>query len=219
MKVNLSSCSKEEIYNLAYNYEKHSVNMYSKLTNIEICSEILKIKECGLKLLKENSNYKLDEFSIDFYIDDEMENNLFFLISFELKLCKFYEQACACELDEDVRDLFYRLWATSHNEYIPTLKSYLFTQNSMQNNTQNYTYNNTQSADNSTSNNEDDSQKEAESLNDFIKKAEEIYKGNSNPEAMLSLVNHPNFSFFGGLALGGLLTVGLNEILKKDKGE
>ena len=51
---------------------------------------------------------------------------LILAITFEIKTCEFYDEITSQTQDENLRDLFFRLWATSENEYKKALNSELF---------------------------------------------------------------------------------------------
>ncbi len=86
-------------------------------------------------------------------------------------------------MDDDVKDLFFRLWATSNNEYIPALKASLLSI-SCQNlapNIQNSNQNNTDPKSNN-------------SIKDFLEEANKIASGEANMENINTLLNHQSHS-------------------------
>ncbi len=126
-------------------------------------------------------------------------------INYELQMNEFYKNASEF-MDDDVEDLFFRLWATSNNEYIPALKAFLVSI-SCQNlapNIQNSNQNNTDPKSNN-------------SIKDFLEEANKIASGEANMENINTLLNHPSFPFFSGVAAGGLIGLLINEIIKKEK--
>ncbi|AII14874.1 hypothetical protein CIG1485E_1038 [Campylobacter iguaniorum] len=204
MQTDLENYSKEQIFNLAYNYEYKGILIYSNFKNISIFDEILVIKQNGVQLLKttsEQKNYKLENQIHQVLNPDFIDEKLIVAINYELELIKFYESACKL-IKDDEQDLFFRLWATSSNEYIPALKSAL---NSLKFDTQKEQINGVWL--------------ENSQIQNFLDQATKIANGDASKEDINALVNHPNFSFFGGVVAGGLVGMLINEITKEKNDE
>ncbi|EKR7993427.1 hypothetical protein P9H63_001634, partial [Campylobacter fetus] len=63
MQIKFDNYSKEEIYNLAFNYENRGILIYSNFVDTEIFNQILSIKKSGLELLKnlaDEKNYSIN---------------------------------------------------------------------------------------------------------------------------------------------------------------
>lgn len=204
MQTDLEKYSKEQIFNLAYNYENKGILIYSNFKNISIFDEILAIKQNGVELLKtigNQKNYKLEDQNHQVINPDFIDEKLIVAINYELELVKFYESASQI-INQDEQDLFFRLWATSSNEYIPALKSAL--------NSVKFDNQKEQTSSIPLENNQ---------IQDFLDQATKIANGDASKEDINALVNHPNFSFFGGVATGGLVGMLINEITKEKNDE
>lgn len=191
--MDVKNSSVEEIFTLAWNYEKKGILLYSQFKDLEIFSQILAIKNNGLEILNtlaKNKNYNPQIIDFDIFIPSNLDDKLIIAINYELELCEFYEKATEI-LNDEFKDIFFRLWATSQNEYIPTLKLAL-----------------------GLGRNE-----EKNDMMSFLNEAKKIANGEASIENLQKLVENPSFSFFGGLAAGGLAGLLLNEILKKENNE
>ncbi|ABK82107.1 hypothetical protein Q4Y15_000384 [Campylobacter fetus] len=208
MQIKFDNYSKEEIYNLAFNYENRGILIYSNFVDTEIFNQILSIKKSGLELLKnlaDEKNYSINLNECEVLNPKDNFEKLIVAINYELEINEFYKNASEF-MDDDVKDLFFRLWATSNNEYIPALKASLLSI-SCQNlapNIQNSNQNNTDPKSNN-------------SIKDFLEEANKIASGEANMENINTLLNHPSFPFFSGVAAGGLIGLLINEIIKKEK--
>ncbi|RAZ48757.1 hypothetical protein [Campylobacter hyointestinalis] len=197
MQTNLNKNSKEEIFSLAYNYENKGLLIYSNFKDDnDIFAQILAIKKSGIILLESLAsikNYKLQNYDHQVITPSNLDDKLIVCLNYELELNEFYKNSVE-DLDDDVKDLFFRLWATSNNEYIPALKQQLFNKNSANKN-----------------------EHSTNGIQEFLDKANLIASGKASKDDLQNLLKNPNFSFFGGIAAGSLVGLMINEIINKGK--
>ncbi|MCI6988008.1 MAG: hypothetical protein MR902_00315 [Campylobacter sp.] len=188
--------SAENLLSIVYQKESEALRFYENLQisqpKCAIFVEIIGIRKSGLALLDENAKrLNLDETKIEnqnsYIVANSIQDALILSVAKELEICAFYESILDSKIDEISLDLIFRLHATSHNEYIKALKNELF------------------GADNFECSNP-----AATFLND-IKTA---LDGKTDPNLIKNIVNNPNFSFFSGVGVGGLLGVGVQEIIE-----
>lgn len=201
----------EQIYNLALQIENRGVSIYSQLENDPLFSQIATIRKAGIKLLENSAaNFK-------FNISKDKQNSqvtelpepyyqkLIVALNYEIELNRFYENATNKEFDEKSKDLFFRLWATSYNEYMKALEDRL---KSELNNKATTTNNNESGFINKES---------YQNAADFLQKASRVATAKASKEEIEALLLDPNFSFFSGLAAGGLVGVAIKELLDEEK--
>ncbi|WP_169752391.1 ferritin-like domain-containing protein [Campylobacter mucosalis] len=180
---------------LALAIEKSGEKLYESLQNFnETFKQILAIRKNGIALLENFSDIKTNDQTILPILtpNDEFEATIFAL-NYEITLNKTYENLTdECENDT-LRDIFFRLWATSNNEYIPALKNILQNSHKVDNAKENFI-------------NSDFLSNYQNSFNDMSLKLGDIVSGKASKEEISKLLSNPNFPFFGGLALGALAT-------------
>lgn len=190
-----------EILNLAYALESQGIAFYENFRyKDEIFSQILTIKNSGLTLLKDyaqNNNLALgDGIDLEIVKPEDPEDALIKAINYELELNAFYERASDSVEDDILRDICFRLWATSHNEYVPALKTRL---------KQIW----------ATEKNETEEKNlnvfDADAINQMSETIDKFASGKATNEDLAALLKSPNASFLGGLALGGLAAMILNK--------
>jgi hypothetical protein len=190
-----------EILNLAYALESQGIAFYENFSDKdEIFSQILTIKNSGLTLLKDyaqNNNLALgDGIDLEIVKPEDPEDALIKAINYELELNAFYERASDSVEDDILRDICFRLWATSHNEYVPALKTRL---------KQIW----------ATEKNETEEKNlnvfDADAINQMSETIDKFASGKATNEDLAALLKSPNASFLGGLALGGLAAMILNK--------
>ena len=190
-----------EILNLAYALESQGIAFYENFRyKDEIFSQILTIKNSGLTLLKDyaqNNNLALgDGIDLEIVKPEDPEDALIKAINYELELNAFYERASDSVEDDILRDICFRLWATSHNEYVPALKTRL---------KQIW----------ATEKNETEEKNlnvfDADAINQMSETIDKFASGKATNEDLAALLKSPNASFLGGLALGGLAAMMLNK--------
>lgn len=190
-----------EILNLAYALESQGIAFYENFSDKdEIFSQILTIKNSGLTLLKDyaqNNNLALgDGIDLEIVKPEDPEDALIKAINYELELNAFYERASDSVEDDILKDICFRLWATSHNEYVPALKTRL---------KQIW----------ATEKNETEEKNlnvfDADAINQMSETIDKFASGKATNEDLAALLKSPNASFLGGLALGGLAAMILNK--------
>lgn len=205
----------KEIVILAYSSELTGLKLYSqlrdkKLDDDEIFSEIANIRQKGCELLEQCISYfEIDKAQISAMpqlIPDNLDDALIVSISYELGIISLYKGLCH-ECDNDnVRDLFFRLWATSVNEFMPCLKLKL-SQTFNQNKTANIQSLSSESLNDKMTNFQKD-------ISQISQKLQDVVQGKADKDDIANILNNPQFAFFSGAALGAL---GVASILKNQK--
>lgn len=195
-----------EILNLAYALESQGIAFYENFSDKdEIFSQILTIKNSGLTLLKDyaqNNNLALgDGIDLEIVKPEDPEDALIKAINYELELNAFYERASDSVEDDILRDICFRLWATSHNEYVPALKTRL---------KQIWA---TEKNETEEKNTEEKNLNvfDTDAINQMSETIDKFASGKATNEDLAALLKSPNASFLGGLALGGLAAMMLNK--------
>lgn len=202
-----------EILNLAYTLELQGLEMYTNFSNKEdIFSQILAIKKNGVELLRAYANdnkIELMEHLLDIVKPDALDDCLIKAINYELELNNFYQNATDNVDDDKLRDILFRLWATSNNEYIMALKAklieILLPSSVMQNSKQ------------TEQKIQNESNFDINSLNQISATIEKFASGQANNEDFMALLKSPNLSFFGGLAIGGLAAMMISKENNKNQ--
>ena len=195
-----------EILNLAYALESQGIAFYENFSDKdEIFSQILTIKNSGLTLLKDyaqNNNLALgDGIDLEIVKPEDPEDALIKAINYELELNAFYERASDSVEDDILRDICFRLWATSHNEYVPALKTRL---------KQIWATEKNETKEKSTEE-KNLNVFDADAINQMSETIDKFASGKATNEDLAALLKSPNASFLGGLALGGLAAMILNK--------
>ncbi|WP_103619026.1 ferritin-like domain-containing protein [Campylobacter concisus] len=197
-----------ELLNASYTSEKNALSLYENLALFgDVFNEIANIRKNAIILIEKfasTHDYELAcENEAIFLPAKNKEDALIQALNYELELNKMYEKFCESLDDEELKDLFFRLWATSNNEYVTSLKQRLkeiysgceiknelnlneisqnFEQNGITNILENY----------------------QNDFNEITKSLQNIASGKADKSELAKITNNPNFSFFSGLALGAL---------------
>lgn len=197
-----------ELLNASYTSEKNALSLYENLALFgDVFNEIANIRKNAIILIEKfasTHDYELAcENEAIFLPAKNKEDALIQALNYELELNKMYEKFCESLDDEELKDLFFRLWATSNNEYVASLKQRLkeiysgceiknelnlneisqnFEQNGITNILENY----------------------QNDFNEITKSLQNIASGKADKSELAKITNNPNFSFFSGLALGAL---------------
>ena len=209
-----------ELLNASYTSEKNALSLYENLASFgDVFNEIANIRKNAIILIEKfasTHDYELAcENEAIFLPAKNKEDALIQALNYELELNKMYEKFCESLGDEELKDLFFRLWATSNNEYITSLKQRLkeiyngceiknelnlneisqnFEQNGITNILENY----------------------QNDFNEITKSLQNIASGKADKSELAKITNNPNFSFFSGLALGALGISVVSKNLNKD---
>lgn len=210
-----------ELLNASYTSEKNALSLYENLALFgDVFNEIANIRKNAIILIEKfasTHDYELAcENEAIFLPAKNKEDALIQALNYELELNKMYEKFCESLDDEELKDLFFRLWATSNNEYVASLKQRLkeiysgceiknelnlneISQNFEQNGITNIleTYQN--------------------DFNEITKSLQNIASGKADKSELAKITNNPNFSFFSGLALGALGISVVSKNFNKDE--
>ncbi|WP_107812332.1 ferritin-like domain-containing protein [Campylobacter concisus] len=210
-----------ELLNASYTSEKNALSLYENLALFgDVFNEIANIRKNAIILIEKfasTHDYELAcENEAIFLPAKNKEDALIQVLNYELELNKMYEKFCESLDDEELKDLFFRLWATSNNEYIASLKQRLkeiysgceiknelnlneisqnFEQNGITNILENY----------------------QNDFNEITKSLQNIASGKADKSELAKITNNPNFSFFSGLALGALGISVVSKNFNKDE--
>ena len=210
-----------ELLNASYTSEKNALSLYENLALFgDVFNEIANIRKNAIILIEKfasTHDYELAcENEAIFLPAKNKEDALIQALNYELELNKMYEKFCESLDDEELKDLFFRLWATSNNEYVTSLKQRLkeiysgceiknelnlneisqnFEQNGITNILENY----------------------QNDFNEITKSLQNIASGKADKSELAKITNNPNFSFFSGLALGALGISVVSKNFNKDE--
>ena len=210
-----------ELLNASYTSEKNALSLYENLASFgDVFNEIANIRKNAIILIEKfasTHDYELAcENEAIFLPAKNKEDALIQALNYELELNKMYEKFCESLDDEELKDLFFRLWATSNNEYVASLKQRLkeiysgceiknelnlneisqnFEQNGITNILENY----------------------QNDFNEITKSFQNIASGKADKSELAKITNNPNFSFFSGLALGALGISVVSKNFNKDE--
>ncbi|MBE2985056.1 ferritin-like domain-containing protein [Campylobacter sp. RM9344] len=206
----------------AYLSEKNAQILYEILNEFDdVFREIYALRQNAITLIQTYAKVKKlklneDETQNAFLKPTCAQDAFICALNYEIQLNKMYENFCENLDDDELKDLFFRLWATSNNEYIVALKAKLSKTMSSdkddQNNIKNLIQNLQEKGYEGVIN--EYQENFAKISNDL----QDIISGKADKAQMMKILNNPNFSFFSGLALGalGISIVGKN-LEPKDK--
>ena len=213
-----------ELLNASYTSEKNALRLYEGLASFgEVFDQIASVRKNAIILIEKFASaheYELVcENEAIFLPAKNKEDALIEALNYENKLNKMYEKFCESLDDEELKDLFLRLWATSNNEYITSLKHCLkeiysgaVAKNELNLNeiSQNFEQNGIANILESYQND----------FNEITKSLQNIASGKADKSELAKITNNPNFSFFSGLALGALgISVVSKNLNKEEKDE
>ena len=209
-----------ELLNASYTSEKNALRLYEGLASFgEAFDQIASVRKNAIILIEKFASaheYELVcENEAIFLPAKNKEYALIEALNYENELNKMYEKLCESLDDEELKDLFFRLWATSNNEYIASLKHCLKeiysgceAKNELNLNeiSQNFEQNGITNILESYQND----------FNEITKSLQNIASGKADKSELAKITNNPNFSFFSGLALGALGISVVSKNLNKD---
>mgnify|MGYP003084889612 FL=1 len=210
-----------ELLNASYTSEKNALRLYESLASFgEVFDQIASVRKNAIILIEKFASaheYELVcENEAIFLPAKNKEDALIEALNYENELNKMYEKLCESLDDEELKDLFFRLWATSNNEYIASLKHCLKeiysgakAKNELNLNeiSQNFEQNGITNILESYQND----------FNEITKSLQNIASGKADKSELAKITNNPNFSFFSGLALGALGISVVSKNLNKDE--
>ena len=210
-----------ELLNASYTSEKNALRLYESLASFgEVFDQIASVRKNAIVLIEKFASaheYELVcENEAIFLPAKNKEDALIEALNYENELNKMYEKLCESLDDEELKDLFFRLWATSNNEYIASLKHCLKeiysgceAKNELNLNeiSQNFEQNGITNILESYQND----------FNEITKSLQNIASGKADKSELAKITNNPNFSFFSGLALGALGISVVSKNLNKDE--
>ncbi|WP_169943086.1 aminotransferase [Campylobacter sp. RM15925] len=223
----------DEILVTACALESRGVKLYENLQKQDdVFAQILAVRKSGLTLLEQSyGSVSYKEQECFFAPSNDIQSSLIKALNYEIELNAAYENLTQNCDDEGLRDILFRLWATSHNEYIPALKARLCTELNAQNNGYASNFNKQEYKEYKKDDCDDDKDEykkyeygdkfgfggfNENSFKEMSKILEKVASGRGSQEDIAALLNSPHISFFGGLALGGLAGVFLNNMIKQE---
>ena len=207
---------------LAYNKEKAALSLYEKLSSENpIFTAICEIRKKGCELLQNYAdikNIELKSKKANISVPKSLQAQLICALNNEMQICEFYEELCQKCDDEVLKDLFFRLWATSNNEYIKALniqlQSIINEQSTSANKAQtSIKENSEQNSLNALFSSLDISKDKG--LNDFIDKIKNLSQNKISQDDLKQIIQNPHFAFLAGTAAGGLLCMSINAFINK----
>ncbi|BCX79173.1 hypothetical protein [Campylobacter sp. 19-13652] len=196
--------------NMAYASELGGVMLYSQLAlkgyEAEEFASIRDVRLRACELLKEAANsYNLslkDEAGVPVFAPDIFDEALIVAINYEISIAAFYDSLCEQCDDEALRDLFFRLWATSQNEFIPALKLRLYHALAAE---QKDSFHLAHGSKNELARFlNGDFKSYQDDINSLNQKLSRIVNGEAREGEIKELLNHKQFAFFSGAALGAM---------------
>ena len=210
-----------ELLNASYTSEKNALRLYESLASFgEVFDQIASVRKNAIILIEKFASAHEFELVCEneaiFLPAKNKEDALIEALNYENELNKMYEKFCESLDDKELKDLFFRLWATSNNEYITSLKHCLKeiysgceAKNKLNLNeiSQNFEQNGITNILESYQND----------FNEITKSLQNIASGKADKSELAKITNNPNFSFFSGLALGALGISVVSKNLNKDE--
>lgn len=193
----------------ALNYENQGILLYTELCDkfeCEIFNQILEIKKAGMSLLE---NAKTDENMDEILppVINSKKEGIYLALSYEEKSSQIYDELTNSVEDGELKDLFFRLWATSENEYKPALLTQL---ENLDQKSQNDDFN-------------FDSLKQiglnldTKSINELNEILIKFKDGKASKKDINKFLQNPYFSFLSGAMLGAVGGILINQILKENE--
>lgn len=205
---------KKELYD-AIIHEEQGIKMYEEFAlkfNEPVFTEILNVKKTGSDFLKSanlqngKNNDFLKEISFENLNNINDKNDAIFkALSYEIESENMYAELASNEDNEALKDLYFRTWATSTNEYKKALQN-LLNLETFKDGEQNFKEDKHINKDTNAFN-------YARELSEALEK---LKNGKMSANEALSLLQNPNISFVGGALIGALGGVLLNQLLDKN---
>lgn len=210
-----------ELLNASYTSEKNALSLYESLASFgDVFSQIANVRKNAITLIEKFAAAHELELVYNaeavFLPVKSQEDALIQALNYEIELNKMYDKFCESLEESELQDLFFRLWATSNNEYVVSLKQCLKeiysgfqTKNDI--NLNEITKNFDQGG---ITNLLESYQKD---FNEISQSLQNIASGKADKNELAKITSNPNFSFFSGLALGALGISVVNKNFNKDE--
>jgi hypothetical protein len=210
-----------ELLNASYTSEKNALSLYESLASFgDVFSQIANVRKNAITLIEKFAAAHELELVYNaeavFLPAKSQEDALIQALNYEIELNKMYDKFCESLEEPELQDLFFRLWATSNNEYVVSLKQCLKeiysgfqTKNDI--NLNEITKNFDQGG---ITNLLESYQKD---FNEISQSLQNIASGKADKNELAKITSNPNFSFFSGLALGALGISVVNKNFNKDE--
>lgn len=192
----------ENVLNVAFLSETNAKNLYENFAHFDdVFQNIAAIRTNAITLILQHAKLRKCEFGepqlLPLITPKSKFDAIIIALNYEITLNSTYEQLTDVIEDDDLRDLIFRLWATSNNEYIASLKQILAQEFAPK--TQKQTSNQHLEL-----NPEKFLNNYQENFNQMSQKLSDIVAGKASKDEVSALLANPNFPFFGGLAIGAL---------------
>ena len=196
-------------------HEEQGIKMYEEFAlkfNEPVFTEILNVKKTGSEFLKsanlQNGKNKdfLKEISFENLNNINDKNDAIFkALSYEIESENLYNELASNEDNEALKDLYFRIWATSTNEYKKALQN-LLNLETFKDDEQNFKEDKHINKDTNAFN----------YTKELSEALEKLKNGKMTANEALNLLQNPNISFIGGALIGALGGVLVNQLLDKN---
>lgn len=196
-------------------HEEQGIKMYEEFAlkfNEPVFIEILNVKKTGSDFLKSanlqngKNNVFLKEISFENLNNINDKNDAIFkALSYEIESENLYAELASNEDNESLKDLYFRIWATSTNEYKKALQN-LLNLETFKDGEQNFKEDKHINKDTNAFN----------YTKELSEALEKLKNGKMTANEALNLLQNPNISFIGGALIGALGGVLLNQLLDKN---
>lgn len=196
-------------------HEEQGIKMYEEFAlkfNEPVFTEILNVKKTGSEFLKSanlqngKNNDFLKEISFENLNNINDKNDAIFkALSYEIESENLYNELASNEDNEALKDLYFRIWATSTNEYKKALQN-LLNLETFKDGEQNFKEDKHINKDTNAFN----------YTKELSEALEKLKNGKMTANEALNLLQNPNISFIGGALIGALGGVLLNQLLDKN---
>ncbi|EPH10297.1 hypothetical protein HMPREF9309_00076 [Campylobacter ureolyticus ACS-301-V-Sch3b] len=196
-------------------HEEQGIKMYEEFAlkfNEPVFTEILNVKKTGSEFLKSanlqngKNNDFLKEISFENLNNINDKNDAIFkALSYEIESENLYNELASNEDNEALKDLYFRIWATSTNEYKKALQN-LLNLETFKDDEQNFKEDKHINKDTNAFN----------YTKELSEALEKLKNGKMTANEALNLLQNPNISFIGGALIGALGGVLVNQLLDKN---
>ena len=196
-------------------HEEQGIKMYEEFAlkfNEPVFTEILNVKKTGSEFLKSANlqNGKNNDFLKEINFENlnninDKNDAIFKALSYEIESENLYNELASNEDNEALKDLYFRIWATSTNEYKKALQN-LLNLETFKDDEQNFKEDKHINKDTSAFN----------YTRELSEALEKLKNGKMTANEALNLLQNPNISFIGGALIGALGGVLVNQLLDKN---